>query len=530
MVKKKRQSKRETLKDKYKKQRKVREHHRKARRERKRAVAEGRIRPEQMRRGGQREQGLPNLMPFKEQFLRDLLEQRQKEKEREKLRLARLNAERQANAAKRLREDGDSDEELFDADGNEIGRLRKRQRAHGPSADDLASAAARAEAYEARTAAENGDDDQEDGQGFASAQTRSKKRAYMKELRKVVDMADVVLLVLDARDPLGSRAPQAEKMVMENARDKRLVIVLNKIDLVPKEVVERWLTELRKEFPTIAFRASTQEQKSNLSRAAKDSIGLGTASTYTGNATVGDSICVGADTLLQLIKNYSRKNEIKTSITVGVVGYPNVGKSSVINSLKRSRAVGVSATAGFTKSLQTVQLDKKVKLIDSPGVLFRDGHAEKQSSQLALRNCVDPGDLDDAVAVVEQLLENCDQERLMFIYRIPRFSSTTEFLVSVAKKRGKLTKNGVHDLDAAARIVLHDLNTGKIPYYVRPPDQDDEKMNKGLLRSETTVVSEWAKEFDLDSLLAKEQTELVKTFPSSDPNDYAAVLESVVLN
>jgi ribosome biogenesis GTPase A len=52
----------------------------------------------------------------------------------------------------------------------------------------------------------------------------------------------------------------------------------------------------------------------------------------------------GADTLLQLIKNYARSHDIKRAVTVGVIGYPNVGKSSIINSLKRSKAVGVSAT------------------------------------------------------------------------------------------------------------------------------------------------------------------------------------------
>lgn len=63
------------------------------------------------------------------------------------------------------------------------------------------------------------------------------------------------------------------------------------------------------------------------------------------------SKAVGADKLLELIKNYSRNEGIKTAVTVGVIGYPNVGKSSVINSLKRSKACGVSSTPGFTKGL-----------------------------------------------------------------------------------------------------------------------------------------------------------------------------------
>ena len=56
---------------------------------------------------------------------------------------------------------------------------------------------------------------------------------------------------------------------------------------------------------------------------------------------MSSNVCLGADSVLQLLKNYCRNNGMKVSITVGVIGYPNVGKSSLINSLKRSRAVGV---------------------------------------------------------------------------------------------------------------------------------------------------------------------------------------------
>lgn len=69
------------------------------------------------------------------------------------------------------------------------------------------------------------------------------------------------------------------------------------------------------------------------------------------NELLNSSKSVGADKLLELIKNYSKNEGTKTAVTVGVIGYPNVGKSSLINSLKRSKACGVSSTAGFTKSL-----------------------------------------------------------------------------------------------------------------------------------------------------------------------------------
>lgn len=71
-----------------------------------------------------------------------------------------------------------------------------------------------------------------------------------------------IFQVLDARDPLGSRSKCVEESVLNSG--KRLVLLLNKIDLVPKENVKKWLSYLRLQLPTIAFKASTQEQNRNL--------------------------------------------------------------------------------------------------------------------------------------------------------------------------------------------------------------------------------------------------------------------------
>ena len=72
--------------------------------------------------------------------------------------------------------------------------------------------------------------------------------------------------MLDARDPLGCRSLEVEKAVVAAGSKKRLVLVLNKVDLVPREVVEAWLKYLRNELPTIAFKSSTQVHERFLSR------------------------------------------------------------------------------------------------------------------------------------------------------------------------------------------------------------------------------------------------------------------------
>mmetsp|Transcript_6640 Transcript_6640/g.5461 ORF Transcript_6640/g.5461 Transcript_6640/m.5461 type:complete len:123 (-) Transcript_6640:9-377(-) len=90
--------------------------------------------------------------------------------------------------------------------------------------------------------------------GAGSKEAQNTRRAYYRELRKVMGMADVVVEVLDARDPLSCRCKSLEEEIL--SQGKKVILLLNKIDLVPKEAVQAWLAYLRKDFPTIAFKAA----------------------------------------------------------------------------------------------------------------------------------------------------------------------------------------------------------------------------------------------------------------------------------
>lgn len=161
--------------------------------------------------------------------------------------------------------------------------------------------------------------------------------------------------------------------------------------MVPKENVEQWLKYLRNEYPAIAFKASTQSQRNNLSQS-------NVATDAASSNMLNSAECLGADTLIRLLKNYCRNINIKTSITVGIVGYPNVGKSSVINSLKRSKVCGVGSTPGFTKVAQQITLDKNIKLLDCPGIVFaQQGQDGQNDAEITLRNCVKVELLDDPI-------------------------------------------------------------------------------------------------------------------------------------
>ena len=137
------------------------------------------------------------------------------------------------------------------------------------------------------------------------------------------------------------------------------------------------------------FKANLQSQGTHLSsfNLYKKSIA---DSTDMADSLIHSSKAIGAEHLMQLIKQLSKLDGFTRAVTVGLIGYPNVGKSSVINSLKRSKTCDVSSLPGCTKSLQEVKLDKQVKLLDCPGVIFEK---DLTRNQLILQNTAKYGDL-----------------------------------------------------------------------------------------------------------------------------------------
>ncbi|XP_061076242.1 guanine nucleotide-binding protein-like 3-like protein [Conger conger] len=316
-------------------------------------------------------------------------------------------------------------------------------------------------------------------------ENENSRKAYYREFKKVIERADVILEVLDARDPLGCRCPQVEQAVVQSGTNKKIVLVLNKIDLVSKEIVEKWIKYLRNEFPTVAFKASTQQQNRNLKRSS-------VPITQASSELLGSSACVGADLLMKLLGNYCRNLDIKTTITVGVVGFPNVGKSSLINSLKRARACSVGATPGVTRHLQEVHLDKHIKLLDCPGIVMATSTSD---AGMILRNCMKIEQLVDPMEPVAAILRRCNRNEIMQHYGVPEFHTPLEFLALLARQQGKLKKGGLPDHDKAAKSVLQDWTGGRISYFTHPPETHTLPTHVSA-----EIVAEMGKAFDLDEL------------------------------
>ncbi|NXP35309.1 GNL3 protein, partial [Leiothrix lutea] len=400
-------SKRLSCHKRYKIQKKIREHHRKVRKE---AKKRGHKKPK-------KDPGIPSAAPFKEELLR--------EAEQRKQRLEELKQKQKLNRQK------------------EHEKKRKLE-----AKKNAATIKEKAEGKESS--------------GKSKGKTKkplnkNSKKSFCRELMKVLEASDVVLEVLDARDPMGCRCPQLEQAVTCSGGNKKLLLVLNKIDLVPRDNVEKWLNYLKKEFPTVAFKSATMTKDKSMEQVTKRHARVDFSET---------SQYFGSKCLLKLLQGYGRTQD--KAIQVGVVGFPNVGKSSIINSLKGKRACNVGLARGVTKSVQTVHLDKQTKMLDSPGIIADPSNS---ALALALRSIIDPEGPHsaDVLEGVKAIINHCSKQQVMMHYNIPDFRDPEEFLSLLAQKRGMLQKGGVPDVENVAKLVLCDWTGARIKYYSQPP-------------------------------------------------------------
>ncbi|XP_053212926.1 nucleolar GTP-binding protein 2-like [Panonychus citri] len=298
------------------------------------------------------------------------------------------------------------------------------------------------------------------------------------ELFKVIDSSDVILQVLDARNPMGTRSLHVEKFLKKEKPHKHLVLILNKCDLVPVWVTQRWVTILSAEYPTMAFHSSIKNP-------------------------------FGKGALIDLLRQFGKLHQDKKQISIGLIGYPNVGKSSVINALRGKKVCNVAPIAGETKVWQFITLMKRIFLIDCPGIVYP---TDDDDTDIVLKGVVRVENIKTPEDHIEEVLNRVKPEYVTKTYKIDSWTNAEDFLSKLCERTGKLLKKGEPDISTAAKMVLNDFQRGKLPYFVKPPtlETDDKKEPE-----KTTQVTQSVKQ-----RLSKIQVE-----PAFDEDDCKTIVE-----
>ncbi|MBR9683579.1 GTPase [Candidatus Woesearchaeota archaeon] len=242
---------------------------------------------------------------------------------------------------------------------------------------------------------------------------------FWKIVNQVIKQADIIVLLLDARLINETRNLEIETKVKKE--NKPLIYVITKCDLVDKRELEK-----------ISLRPSV----------------FISAKKHLGTTILRNRI------LLTGKKRYGNME----FFTIGVLGYPNVGKSSLINAMKGKRSAPTSSTSGFTKGVQKIRADNKLVFLDTPGVI---PYKEKDSSKHVLIGTIDFNRAKDPERIVVDLMERYPGqiEDHYGVQPSPDFEHSIEL---IAKKRNLLMKQNKPDTERASRMILKDWQTGKM--------------------------------------------------------------------
>lgn len=242
---------------------------------------------------------------------------------------------------------------------------------------------------------------------------------FWQAVRGAIWDSDIVLLILDARMPELSRNKDIENIVVK--REKELIFVFNKIDIVS----QKYLDFIKSRYNGFFVSASRN-------------IGI--------NELKRDLLILG-------------KKKGLNDIKVAVVGYPNVGKSAVINALAKRASAKVSPHAGTTRGLQWIKAGS-LYVLDSPGVIpFEDDEIK-----LGILGSKDPENLKDMEKVALEIINifiNYDESLLEARYG-ESVTKSEDILSEIAKRKGLLLKGGLVDEKRAAMMVIKDWQNGKL--------------------------------------------------------------------
>lgn len=264
----------------------------------------------------------------------------------------------------------------------------------------------------------------------------------LKDVLSVIRKSDVVIEVIDSREPDLTRSPRMEAYVKKLG--KGLLLVLNKGDLVPREVLEKWVEYFRNQGLRAVYIAATSH--------------MGT----------------------RLLRRHIKQELKGNKGTVCFIGYPKTGKSSIINALKGRHSASTSPhpmSYGYTKAVQLFKIDKNIYAWDTPGVIPPDGsYLERIIRGYPVEKLEDP--VRAALLLIERI-EKFDKKSLVNVYRI-EYTDGLDLLKKIAIKRGWFYKKDKEPLiEEAARQLIRDYHEGKIIYFTLPPLENNDESKAG---------------------------------------------------
>lgn len=261
----------------------------------------------------------------------------------------------------------------------------------------------------------------------------TKAKRMMQEDIKLIDL---IIELVDARVPLSSRNPDIDEIGKNKAR----LILLNKADLSD----ERYNLQWEKWFKSKGFYVVKVNSR-------------------TGNGLKGINAVV-SEACKEKFERDRKRGILNRPVRAMVVGIPNVGKSTFINSYAGKSCTKTGNKPGVTKGKQWIKLNKNLELLDTPGILWPKFEDQIVGLRLALIGSIKDELLnanDLSIELIKYLCENYPgiiTER----YSIEENGTHYELLEKIAESRNCKLKGNLPDIDKASKIILDDFRSGKL--------------------------------------------------------------------
>lgn len=257
-----------------------------------------------------------------------------------------------------------------------------------------------------------------------------------RQMQEDIKLIDLVIELVDARIPLSSRNPDIDEL----GKNKYRLILMNKADLADKEQTKKWADYFKsKGFFVVSLDARTKNSMKSIT-----------------------------DIVMEACKEKierDRKRGIKNRpVRAMVVGIPNVGKSTFINSYAGKACAKTGNKPGVTKGKQWIRLNKNVELLDTPGILWPKFEDQMVGLRLALIGSIKDEilNIDElAMELIKYLIKNYSGI-INARYEVDESKELTDIIVDIAKNRNCLLKGGEPDYSKAAALVIDDFRSGKM--------------------------------------------------------------------